>query len=47
MQNVIRHLMGYLKNDLSGEDCHELPGLIEGYRRGLVPLIVPLDVHIL
>jgi uncharacterized protein YbgA (DUF1722 family) len=39
--------MGCLKNDLSSEDKAyegrlELLGLIEDYRQGLVPLIVPL-----
>jgi uncharacterized protein YbgA (DUF1722 family) len=34
--------MGFLKNDLSGEDKYELLGLIEDYRQGLLPLIVPL-----
>jgi uncharacterized protein YbgA (DUF1722 family)/uncharacterized protein YbbK (DUF523 family) len=42
--NVLQHLMGYLKNDLSGEDKQELLGLIEDYRQGLVPLIVPLTL---
>jgi uncharacterized protein YbgA (DUF1722 family) len=40
--NVLQHLMGYLKKDLSAEDKQELLGLIEDYRQGLVPLIVPL-----
>ena len=38
----VQHLMGYLKNHLSSEDKQELLGLIEDYRQGLVPLIVPL-----
>ena len=36
--------MGYLKNHLSSEDKQELLGLIEDYRQGLVPLIVPLTL---
>jgi uncharacterized protein YbgA (DUF1722 family) len=40
--NVLQHLMGYLKKHLSPEDKQELLGLIEDYRQGLVPLIVPL-----
>jgi uncharacterized protein YbgA (DUF1722 family) len=40
--NVLQHLMGYLKKDLPSEDKQELLGLIEDYRQGLVPLIVPL-----
>jgi uncharacterized protein YbgA (DUF1722 family)/uncharacterized protein YbbK (DUF523 family) len=42
--NVLQHLMGYLKNDLSSEDKQELLALIEDYRQGLVPLIVPLTL---
>jgi uncharacterized protein YbgA (DUF1722 family) len=42
--NVLQHLMGYLKNHLSGEDKQELLGLIEDYRQGLVPPIVPLTL---
>jgi uncharacterized protein YbgA (DUF1722 family)/uncharacterized protein YbbK (DUF523 family) len=42
--NVLQHLMGYLKDALSGEDKAELLGLIEDYRRELVPLIVPLTL---
>jgi len=42
--NVLQHLMGYLKNDLSGDDKQELLGLIEDYRQGLLPLIVPLTL---
>jgi len=42
--NVLQHLMGYLKKDLSGEDKQELLGLIEDYRQELVPLIVPLTL---
>ena len=42
--NVLHHLMGYLKNHLSGQDKQELLGLIEDYRQGLLPLIVPLTL---
>jgi uncharacterized protein YbgA (DUF1722 family)/uncharacterized protein YbbK (DUF523 family) len=42
--NVLQHLMGFLKDVLSKEDKAELLGLIEDYRRGLVPLIVPLTL---
>jgi uncharacterized protein YbgA (DUF1722 family) len=49
--NVLQHLMGFLKNDLSSEDTpkakrskQELLGLIEDYRQGLVPLIVPMTL---
>lgn len=42
--NVLHHLMGYLKDDLAAEDKAELLGVIEDYRLGLVPLIVPLTL---
>ena len=42
--NVLQHLMGFLKDGLAREDKEELLGLIEDYRRGLVPLIVPLTL---
>lgn len=42
--NVLQHLMGFLKDHLSSEDKQELLGLIEDYRRELLPLIVPLTL---
>jgi uncharacterized protein YbgA (DUF1722 family) len=42
--NVLQHLMGFLKNHLSTGDKQELLGLIEDYRQGLLPLIVPLTL---
>jgi len=42
--NVLQHLMGYLKQQLLGEDKAELLGLIEDYRQELLPLIVPLTL---
>ena len=42
--NVLQHLIGYLKRDLSSEDKKELLGLIEDYRQELVPLIVPMTL---
>ncbi len=42
--NVLQHLMGFLKDTLSSTDKAELVGLIEDYRQGLVPLIVPLTL---
>jgi hypothetical protein len=43
MENVIQHLRDFLTNHLSEADKQELLGLIEDYRQGLVPLIVPLS----
>jgi uncharacterized protein YbgA (DUF1722 family)/uncharacterized protein YbbK (DUF523 family) len=42
--NVLQHLMGFLKNHLASGDKQEPMGLIEDYRKGLVPLIVPLTL---
>ncbi len=42
--NVLQHLMGFLKEQLAPEDKQELLALIDDYRRGLVPLIVPLTL---
>ena len=42
--NVLQHLMGYLKKDLSSDDKQELLGLIEDYRTELVPLVVPMTL---
>jgi len=36
--------MGYLKNEISAEDKQELLGVIEEYRQGMVPLIVPMTL---
>ncbi|MDF3933292.1 DUF1722 domain-containing protein [Pseudomonas citronellolis] len=40
--NVLLHLAGYLKRALAAEDRGELCELIDQYRRGVVPLVVPL-----
>ena len=40
--NVLQHLMGYLKHELSRRDKQELLNTIEDYRNGIVPLIVPI-----
>jgi uncharacterized protein YbgA (DUF1722 family) len=42
--NVLQHVMGFLKDTLAKEDKAELLALIEDYRQGLVPLIVPLTL---
>jgi uncharacterized protein YbgA (DUF1722 family)/uncharacterized protein YbbK (DUF523 family) len=42
--NVLQHLLGFLKTRLSSEDKAELLALIEDYRQGLLPLIVPLTL---
>ena len=42
--NVLQHLTGFLKDLLGPEDKKELAGVIEDYRSGLVPSIVPLTL---
>ena len=40
--NVLQHLAGYISNGLDGADRAELTSLIENYRLGLLPLILPV-----
>jgi uncharacterized protein YbgA (DUF1722 family)/uncharacterized protein YbbK (DUF523 family) len=42
--NVMQHLMGFLKDTLDADDKSEMLGLLEDYRQGLLPLIVPLTL---
>ena len=42
--NVLMHIMGYLKKNLDSDDKAELLEVIEAYRLGLVPLIVPITL---
>lgn len=42
--NVLQHLLGYVSDRLEAEDCREMLEVIEQYRRGLVPLVVPLTL---
>lgn len=42
--NVLLHVLGHFKKLLSAEDRAELLGLIEDYRAGLVPLVVPVTL---
>jgi len=42
--NVLQHLMGYFKKQLSGDEKQELLEIFDQYRRGLVPLIVPITL---
>ena len=42
--NVLQHLAGYLRRALPGEERRELQRLIEQYRSGTVPLVVPLTM---
>lgn len=42
--NVLQHMMGYLKRRIDGGDKAELAESIESYRRGEVPLVVPVTL---
>lgn len=42
--NAMMHLMGYLKNSMRAEDKKVLLEQLEAYRRGEVPLIVPMTL---
>ncbi len=42
--NVLRHMMGYLKEQLSSDEKQELLEVFDFYRRGHVPLIVPTTI---
>jgi uncharacterized protein YbgA (DUF1722 family)/uncharacterized protein YbbK (DUF523 family) len=42
--NVMHHVLGYLKRGLDPKDKAELLTVIGDYRRGLVPLVVPLTL---
>jgi len=42
--NVLQHMVGYLRPHLDESARGELHSLLEDYRRGLVPLIVPLTL---
>jgi uncharacterized protein YbgA (DUF1722 family)/uncharacterized protein YbbK (DUF523 family) len=42
--NVLQHIRGYLKNAIGGGDKREIDTLIDDYRVGDVPLVVPLTL---
>ena len=42
--NTLHHLQGYLKNFISADDKTELVDIIDQYRNGLLPLIVPITL---
>ena len=42
--NVLLHIIGYFKKQLSSNDKQELLEVIENYHRGFVPLIVPMTL---
>lgn len=42
--NVLQHLLGYLRKHLDADDKAEMGEIIEQYRQGIVPLIVPITL---
>lgn len=42
--NVLQHMTGYFSVDLTGDERKELTGLIEEFRKGYMPLIVPITM---
>ena len=42
--NVLQHMAGYFRDRLDAESRRELAAVIEDYRSGLVPLIVPITL---
>ena len=43
-ENVLLHIMGYFKKDLSADEKSELLEVTQQYKRGLIPLIVPVTL---
>jgi uncharacterized protein YbgA (DUF1722 family)/uncharacterized protein YbbK (DUF523 family) len=42
--NVLQHMMGYFKEQLSADEKKELLDILDHYQKGLVPLIVPVTL---
>jgi len=42
--NVLQHAMGYFKEQLAGDEKAEMAGILEAYRAGNIPLIVPVTL---
>jgi uncharacterized protein YbgA (DUF1722 family)/uncharacterized protein YbbK (DUF523 family) len=42
--NVLQHIMGFFKKQLSAAEKRELAGVIGDYSNGLVPLVVPITL---
>ena len=42
--NVLMHMMGYFKEQLSSDEKQELLEVIDHYRQGSIPLIVPITL---
>ena len=42
--NVLQHMMGYFKKQLSADEKREMVDIIEKYQKGYVPLVVPVSL---
>jgi len=42
--NVMQHMMGYFRKQLAADEKQELLEILDRYRQGLVPLIVPITL---
>ena len=42
--NVLLHMLGYFKKLLSGDEKREMLEVVDQYRNGSVPLIVPITL---
>ena len=42
--NILHHMMGYFKEKITGDEKQELLEIINEYRKGYVPLIVPITL---
>ena len=42
--NVLQHMMGYLKTQLTVDEKRELLDVLDNYHKGIVPLIVPVTL---
>ena len=42
--NVLQHTMGYFKKQLSADEKQEVLEILQGYREGNIPLIVPITI---
>jgi uncharacterized protein YbgA (DUF1722 family)/uncharacterized protein YbbK (DUF523 family) len=42
--NVLQHILGYFKNELTSDEKKETLEIMENYKNGLIPLIVPVTL---
>jgi uncharacterized protein YbgA (DUF1722 family)/uncharacterized protein YbbK (DUF523 family) len=42
--SVLQHMLGYFKGHLSSDEKQELFGVIDNYRKGYIPLIIPVTL---